>query len=99
MQEKAKCIIGKDYPLPMLDEKHEKERCIARLKVAYEEGLHGDASEVFDGSAEEILKRKFREVMGTEEEDDEVKVARNGSKRKADTGPMDSFVKRRKTKA
>lgn len=82
----------------MLDEKHEKERCIARLKIAYEEGLHGDAPEVLDGSAEEILKRRFREVMGAEDAD-EKEVVSVGSKRKAETGPMDSFVKKSKTKA
>lgn len=83
----------------MLDEKHEKERCIARLKIAYEQGLHGDAPEVLDGSAEGILKRKFREVMGAEEDADEKEVVSVGSKRKAETGPMDSFVKKSKTKA
>jgi cryptochrome len=82
----------------MLDEKHEKERCIARLKIAFTEGLHGDAPEVLAGSAEGILKRKFRDAMGNEEDEDAKDgLAVVGQKRKAATGPMDSFVKKSKT--
>lgn len=82
----------------MLDEKHEKERCIARLKIAFSEGLHGDAPEVLDGSAEDILKRRFRDAMGTEEDEEEKVVVGAGQKRKAATGPMDSFVKKSKAR-
>lgn len=35
VQKKAKCVIGVDYPAPMLDEKEEKARCMARCKAAY----------------------------------------------------------------
>jgi cryptochrome len=95
VQEKAKCIIGKDYPFPMLDEKREKERCIARLKIAYTVGLHGDAPEVLDGRAEGILKEKFRQAGGKDEEGDG-DVSHVGVKRQAASGPMDAFVKKQK---
>lgn len=97
VQEKAKCIIGQDYPFPMLDEKREKERCIARLKVAYTVGMHGDAPEVLDGRAEGILKEKFRQAMGTDEDEgDGGSASQIGVKRQAPSGPMDSFVKKQK---
>lgn len=98
IQEKAKCIIGKDYPFPMLDEKREKERCIARLKVAYGVGLHGNAPEVLDGRAVGILKEKFKQAMGKEEEDEGNggSVSQVGGKRQMTSGPMDAFVKKAK---
>jgi len=34
-QKKAGCIIGQDYPAPILDEKEEKSNCIARCKAAF----------------------------------------------------------------
>ncbi|KAJ9115883.1 hypothetical protein QFC22_005026 [Naganishia vaughanmartiniae] len=106
VQQKAKCIIGQDYPSPMLDEKAEKERCIARLKIAFQVGLHGNSPEVMNGKAEETLKQKFKQAMGKEEDEDEgegndVKDG-TGGKRKATTsshsasGPLDAFVKRQK---
>lgn len=81
----------------MLDEKREKERCIARLKVAYTVGMHGDAPEVLDGRAEGILKEKFRQAMGTDEDEgDGGSASQIGVKRQAPSGPMDSFVKKQK---
>lgn len=82
----------------MLDEKREKERCIARLKVAYGVGLHGNSAEVLDGSAERILKDKFRQAMGKEEEEaeDDAGEVRPGIKRQVASGPMDTFVKKTK---
>lgn len=61
MQKKANCIIGTDYPSPMLDEHVEKDKCIARLKAAYALGLHGDAPEAMDGSAEAKLRAEHKE--------------------------------------
>lgn len=61
VQKKAKCIIGTDYPFPILDEHAEKDRCIARLKNAFALGLHGDSKEVLDGSAEGMLRAKHEE--------------------------------------
>ncbi|PWN40259.1 Cryptochrome/photolyase FAD-binding domain-containing protein [Ceraceosorus guamensis] len=58
VQRKAKCEIGKDYPAPILDEKKEKEHCIARMKVAYAKGWRGDAKEVLEGKAQEILRKE-----------------------------------------
>ncbi|KAJ9108597.1 hypothetical protein QFC19_002313 [Naganishia cerealis] len=100
--------MGQDYPSPMLDEKQEKERCIARLKIAYQVNLHGNSPEVIDGRAEEILKQKFKQVMGKEDSNDNGNCADKDMKggvdlkRKAKSnyypasGPMDAFVKRQK---
>lgn len=109
VQQKAKCIIGQDYPFPMLDEKTEKERCIARLKIAYQVGLHGNAPEVMNGKAEDMLKQKFRQAMGKEEDavpdgdKDETKAnsSPNGKRKvtassHSASGPLDAFVKRQK---
>lgn len=90
MQKSAKCIIGKDYPAPMLDEKREKARCIARLKAAYAVGLHGDAAKVLDGSAEAIVREQEPEEEDGEDEDKKPR----GKKRAVETGPMDAHVKR-----
>lgn len=35
VQKKANCIIGTDYPHPILDEKTEKANCQARIKAAF----------------------------------------------------------------
>lgn len=71
VQKEAGCIIGKDYPLPILDEHASKDFCIAKLKNAYALNLHGDAPEVLDGSAKEILRKKHIEsgLQELEEED------------------------------
>ncbi len=98
MQEKAHCIIGVDYPTPILDEGVEKDRCIARIKNAYSLGLHGDSPEVMDGSAGEMLKRKH-EGTGAgkvkDKEEREEKKREKGGKRAGD-GNLDGFVKRGK---
>ncbi|CAO1623420.1 unnamed protein product [Parajaminaea phylloscopi] len=62
VQKKAKCIIGQDYPAPILDEKVEKQHCLDRMGYAYKQKLMGNAKEVLNGSAEE----KFRKGHGIE---------------------------------
>ncbi|CAE6412866.1 unnamed protein product [Rhizoctonia solani] len=74
VQKEAGCIIGKDYPAPMLDEKEEKGRNIERMKAAYQAGLYGDSPKVLDGTA-------TIEVPDKPEDDDSNKA---GTKRKAD---------------
>jgi len=34
VQKKAECTIDRDYPLPMLDDNLEKERCVLRIKAS-----------------------------------------------------------------
>lgn len=58
VQKKAGCIIGKDYPLPMLDEKETKGENMQRMKICYEVNFHGDSKEVLEGKADEILRNK-----------------------------------------
>ncbi|KAG8681518.1 hypothetical protein FRC11_001019, partial [Ceratobasidium sp. 423] len=50
VQKEAGCIIGKDYPAPMLDENEEKSRNIDKMKAAYNAGLYGNAPEVLAGT-------------------------------------------------
>ncbi|KAK0540591.1 hypothetical protein OC835_000608 [Tilletia horrida] len=57
VQKKANCIIGTDYPFPMLDEKEEKSKCLARCKAAYGAGFYGTSKEVLEGKAEAILRK------------------------------------------
>ena len=89
-------MIGKDYPFPMLDERAEKDRCIARIKNAFHINFHGDSPEVLDGSASEILRKKHEETgalvqKGKEEVDEEKRVAK---RKKAGNGSLDGFVKK-----
>ncbi|KAN0066143.1 hypothetical protein ACQY0O_000237 [Thecaphora frezii] len=64
VQQKASCIIGKDYPFPILDEKESKAENMQRMKVCYQVGFHGNSREVLDGTANEILRKKhgFKEA-------------------------------------
>ena len=59
-QKKANCIIGRDYPSPILDEKEEKQHCLDRMGYGYKQKVMGDAKEVLDGSAHD----KFRKGHG-----------------------------------
>jgi len=85
VQQKANCIIGKDYPAPMLDEQAEKGRCIARIKNAYTLHLQGDAPEVLDGTAADKL-RKLHEESGAlkSKSSVEVKEEKGRAKRERD---------------
>jgi len=58
VQKQANCIIGKDYPHPMVDEKEEKAKCLARCKAAYSAGFYGTSKEVLEGKAEAILRKE-----------------------------------------
>lgn len=60
----------------MLDEHVEKDRCIARIKNAYNLHLQGDALEVLDGTAADKLRKLHEEsgaleVKSTEEKKEE----------------------------
>ena len=98
VQEKAGCIIGQDYPEPILDEQKEKARCIARLKVAFEVGLHGNSPEVVKGTAEEKLKARFKEKNGRDEDEDDEAPSTPKKRKNApvENGPMDKFLKKSK---
>lgn len=58
VQKKAGCIIGQDYPFPILDEKAEKQHCLDRCKAAYDQKFYGNSKEVLNGSAEGILRKR-----------------------------------------
>ncbi|KAH7343748.1 FAD binding domain of DNA photolyase-domain-containing protein [Rhizoctonia solani] len=74
VQQGAGCIIGKDYPAPMLDEKEEKGRNIERMRAAYRAGLYGNAPEVLAGTV----------VIDTPVISQDAEVSRAGMKRKAE---------------
>ena len=61
VQEKAKCIIGKNYPLPIVDDKESKASSLARIKRSYQAGLYGDDPRVSDDTAGEYV-RSFGEL-------------------------------------
>lgn len=63
VQKSSGCIIGRDYPKPMLDEVLEKERCMVRIKAAYSLGFHGHDSAVIDGTADSRLVENCREEL------------------------------------
>lgn len=49
------CIIGKDYPAPIIDYKAAQDENIARMKSAYAFKLHGTDKAVLDGRAGKML--------------------------------------------
>jgi cryptochrome len=63
VQQSVGCIIGQDYPMPILDDVLEKERCMARLKVAYSFGFYGSDEAVLKGTADGMLKDGYRQVL------------------------------------
>lgn len=99
VQKAANCIIGKDYPFPMLDEHAEKDRCIARLKNAYHLGLHGDAPEVLDGSAGDRLRELHEESGALEVKSEKEKKEEKGKAKRERDGDqsIDGFFKKGKT--
>lgn len=99
VQEKAGCIIGKDYPFPILDEHAEKDRCIARLKNAYSLGLHGDSPEVLDGSASDMLRKQHEETGALEVKSEKEKKEEKGKAKRERDGDqsIDGFLKKGKT--
>ena len=63
VQEQANCIIGKDYPAPIVDHAAVSKQCIARMKAAYDAekaGQNPSASPAKrkKGAAEEDTPRK-----------------------------------------
>ncbi len=96
IQKSANCIIGKDYPYPMLDEQAEKNKCIARLKNAFSLGFHGDSPEVLDGSASAILRERHEKSGALVVKSEKiVKEEKGTAKRKKEgNGSLDGFVKK-----
>lgn len=98
VQKKAGCIIGKDYPLPMLDEALEKERCILRIKAAYQVGLYGSDRAVLDGSADALIKEGYKAALDTLGNESQAGSKRKGednasnlSKKSAKTGGIEKY--------
>ncbi|ORY31961.1 FAD binding domain of DNA photolyase-domain-containing protein [Naematelia encephala] len=100
VQRQANCIIGIDYPSPSLDERTEKDRCIARLKNAFALNLHGDAAEVLDGTAAGMFRAKHAEsgVSEIKEMSEKERKREEGEKRRKRSGDasLEGFFKRKK---
>lgn len=47
----------------MLDDALEKDRCLARIKVAYAKNFHGADQEVLDGTAGDLLKKAYEDAL------------------------------------
>ena len=65
VQEEAKCIIGKDYPAPIVDHTLVSKQCMARMKEAYDAekagqnpSAPGSAPERKQGSGAEDSSKK-----------------------------------------
>ncbi|KAI8622712.1 FAD binding domain of DNA photolyase-domain-containing protein [Chytriomyces sp. MP71] len=87
IQKEAGCIIGTDYPSPMLDEKTCKEENMKRMKVCFEVGLYGSSKEVLDGTANHIIKEKH----GIVDPPKELMVGKDAKK-----GVIENWLKRKK---
>ncbi|KAJ3401441.1 hypothetical protein HDU80_006005 [Chytriomyces hyalinus] len=57
VQKQAGCIIGTDYPYPILDEKNSKDENMARMKACYEAKFYGNSKEVLDGTANALIQQ------------------------------------------
>jgi cryptochrome len=51
IQQKAGCIIGKDYPKPIVKEKEAKAACLRKMQAAYQAKIYGNDPSVLDGTA------------------------------------------------
>ena len=98
VQKEAKCMIGQDYPAPMLDEHIEKDRCIQRLKNAFALGFHGDSPEVLDGTAKKMLEAKHEETGVNKETSMKGRADEKAAEKRKRSGntSLDGFVKRKK---
>lgn len=99
------CIIGQDYPAPIIDYKAAQDENVARMKSAYGRKLHGADKVVLDGRADKMLADAFAKTatqavevspLAKAEKDD---VDGNG-KRPANPFELakENAAKRRKTK-
>lgn len=57
VQRRANCIIGKDYPKPIIDHADERKTNLAKMKEAYQSGDYGCPSGMFEDN---LPKRKNR---------------------------------------
>ncbi|WWC67038.1 uncharacterized protein I206_100945 [Kwoniella pini CBS 10737] len=93
IQEKSNCIIGKNYPFPILNEQLEKELCISKLKDSYKLNFNGNHLEVLNGNVNKKLKELHENNGNTHFK----KSEENEKKRKAKgEGALDKFIKREK---
>lgn len=97
MQRAAGCLIGNDYPAPILDEHAEKDRCIARLKNAFALGYHGADPDVLDGTAERRLGARHEETGAGVVKSEKERKAEAGERKRKKSGDqsLDAFVSKK----
>lgn len=91
VQKKAKCIVGKDYPAPIVDEQEAKADTLARIKRAYSFAMHGlscharepKQAENTKGDDERVLSGKAFDIVRSKELDI-APTGRGSVKRKAE---------------
>lgn len=54
VQKRAGCVIGKDYPKPIVDHDEARNRCIAGMKASYSRSMHGDHPDVMNDSVQAV---------------------------------------------
>jgi cryptochrome len=81
-QKDAGCIIGQDYPKPIVDHKEVSKKCIARMKAAYE------GSAIVDGMATKAVKKEEKD----DDDDGETRKKPAPKRPSASSSTLDKFV-------
>lgn len=101
MQEQAGCIIGKDYPRPIVDHDVASKENIGKMKIAYEKQAAEKASSAPSSSSNKGKKKSSVEIEDDEEEsqneeDKKKKESSSTGKRKYTQLKITETVKRNK---
>lgn len=68
-QKKVGCVLGKDYPERIVDDKAAKERCIELIKAAYKAHIYGDDERVLNGTADDVINALLDGDLGDSKEE------------------------------
>ncbi len=100
MQEQAGCIIGKDYPWPIVDHDVASKENMGKMKIAYEKQAAERASSAPSSSSNKGKKETSVEIEDDEEksqnEEDKKKESSSTGKRKYTQMKITETVKRNK---
>ncbi|CAH7689313.1 FAD binding domain of DNA photolyase-domain-containing protein [Phakopsora pachyrhizi] len=77
VQEQSNCIIGKDYPKPIVDEKKSKEECIEKMKAGFKLGVFGNHTL----EKKEKVLSKVSNSKDLNDRDDEDRIVENRNKK------------------
>lgn len=96
-QKKAGCVLGKDYPERIVDDKAAKEKCIQLIKAAYAAKLMGDDPKVLEGTADDYINSFLDGDIDEKKEDSAGKGRKREASSPAETD-VGSTTKGRKAK-